>query len=136
MSDVAVVSLCAVVADDVGPLLEAIEGLRSDMREDFAAVRAEIRDVESRVSDSVTNYTLNHAQEHAVQAAVATDRHAQINAFIEGAKLDQARRDGALGIVRYVFELVSTHSGAIVKVILAVAGALLVVNGNLNVSVQ
>lgn len=124
------------MVDDLGPLLEAIEGLRSDMREDLGAIRHDLADTEERLVSQVTAYTSAHAQEHATVAAKSGEDHERFNAFIRNAELAQARRDGALGVIRFLFELTSRHSGALIKVVAAITAALLVVNGNVSVAIQ
>jgi hypothetical protein len=124
------------VVDDGGALLAAIEGLRSDMREDIGGLRDDLRDVETRMVRQVSEYTMAHGAEHRENYRIRDEAHAKFNDFIANAELGAARRDGALGVVRFMFELVSRHSGALVKVVVSIAAAALVVGGNVHISIQ
>lgn len=122
--------------DELASLLAAIEGLRSDMREDLQGIRDELRTVEHRMVDQVTAYTSEHAILHAATEANRDEAHARYDTFIRAQEIQTARREGALGVARFMVELVARNSGAIVKVVLALASAVLVLNGNVSVSVQ
>lgn len=124
------------MAADDAALLNAIEGLRSDMREDLTSIRTEIQGVERRMTETVTSYSAAHATEHRDAYTVRDEAHERYDAFIRAAEIAQAQRDGALGVVRFLFELVARHSGALVKVVAAAAAAVLIVNGNVSVAIQ
>lgn len=109
-------------ADTDAALLAAIEGLRSDMREDLGGLR-----------DDLQNYMTTHGGEHVAAANERAEAHSRFDAFIRNAELAAAHRDGALGVVRFVFELVARHSPALVRVVVAITAAALVVNGNVTI---
>lgn len=106
-------------------LLIAIEGLRSDVREDLRDIKTELQ-----------GYMTTHGAEHKAANDERMDAHDRFDAFIRNAELATARRDGALGVVRFTFELFARHSAAIVKLVLAVAGAALVVGGNVHIAIS
>lgn len=112
-------------ADTDAALLAAVEGLRSDMREDLAGLR-----------DDLQNYMTSHGNDHQAADRDRADAHGRFDAFIRNAEITAARRDGALGVMRFAFELFSRHSPALIRVAAAIAGAALVVGGNVHVSIQ
>jgi hypothetical protein len=114
-----------VTAETDAALLAAIEGLRSDMREDLGGLR-----------DDLQTYMTTHGADHQAADRESADAHGRFDTFIRNAEIAAARRDGALGVVRFLFELFSRHSPALVRVAVAVAAAALVVSGNVHVSIQ
>lgn len=141
-------------------LVGLVDGLRKDLREDIRDVRAaqaednrelraELVNVERRVTTLVEAVDLQgkdtrayielfakgHGEEHEAEAADRRQTHGVFYQFIRDAELDKARRDGALGVARYSIELISKHSARLVAVILAVAAAAGVATGNVGVSI-
>jgi hypothetical protein len=111
------------------------EGIGDDLREVKEELRTEIKDSEARVSVKVDTALLAHAEDHEKEAAEHRESSATFREFIQKAQLDAARRDGVLGVVRFGFELVSAHGGAVVKVALAAAALLGVLSGSIRVAV-
>lgn len=81
------------------------------------------------VSSELEAATTTHAGIHAVEGEARSIAHARFEDFMRRAELAQARRDGALGIVRFVFDLVGRNWRGIV----AVAGAAAILLGNVRV---
>lgn len=114
-----------------------IEGLREDVREDIRDLRVDLRteisESERRVTARVDavdlqgkdtrayleSFAKGHASEHETEAQERRRDHGLFYDFIRKAELDAARRDGALGVVRYSIELVSKHAARIVAVLTA-----------------
>lgn len=134
-------------------LLNALNDFRADVREDLAALRAEARgditalegrlmvaivDNRRALSDHSTTHNGLHTAERTEMDARAADAkaaHARFDEFIAGQKLVQAHKDGALGVTRYVVELLAVNAGALVKVVLAAAIAALFASGGVHFTV-
>ena len=71
----------------------------------------------------IESFAKGHSFEHEQEAEERRQTHGLFYEFIRAAELDKARRDGALGIVRYGIELLSKHAGRIIAV-LSTAGLL------------
>lgn len=126
-----------------------LESLRDDVREDISGLRTELGHVEQRVSARVEavdaaqketrglieRFANGHAKDHEAEAEDRRAAHGTFYEFIRAAELDKARREGALGVMRYTIELLSKHAPKLVALILAVAGAVGVATGSVNVSV-
>ncbi len=52
------------------------------------------------------------------------EAYSSFHGFIRQFEIDQARRDGALGIARYSIELLSKNAPRLIAIIVAVAAAL------------
>lgn len=127
-----------------------VEGLRSDVREDIRDLRTELGMVEGRVTarvvaleqrqtdtrELILDFAKGHGEQHEAEDLDRRKAHGEFYAFIRGAELDAARRDGALGIVRYGVELVSKHAGRLVQVILAIAALIGIATGAIEVGVR
>jgi hypothetical protein len=126
-----------------------VEGLRDDVREDIAGLRTELGRVEERVTARVDavdaaqrstrglieRFGVEHSQLHEGEAEERRNAHSTFYEFIRAAELDKARRDGALGVIRWAVEMTARHSTRLVGVILAVAALLGVATGSVNVQV-
>lgn len=126
-----------------------LESLRDDVREDISGLRDELGRSEGRVTARVDAVDLaqretralierfagDHGREHEAEAEDRRQTHSTFYEFIRAAELDDARRDGALGVVRWGVELTSRHAPRLVAVILALAGAFGVATGNVSVAV-
>mgnify|MGYP001610969625 CR=1 FL=1 len=130
-------------------LLGLVTDLRDDIREDIRDVRTELTKVEQRVTARVEavdvqgketrayieTFANGHSKDHEAEAEDRRKTHGEFYDFIRAAELDKARRDGALGILRYGVELVSRHASRLIAIILALAAAAGVATGNIDVSV-
>lgn len=118
----------------------AIEALREDVREDIGHLRDDVREdlaaSEGRLTRMVTDFITLHGRDHTAQRTESEIAHARFDTFIRAAELAQARRDGALGMIRYFLELVSRHAKPIATIILALAGAVLALSGAITVQIQ
>jgi hypothetical protein len=130
-----------------------IEGIRDDVREDIRDLRTDLRGEMARSEDRMTtrviameqhqtathallsDYAKSHGDQHEAEAVERRREHGAFYDFIRRQELDEARRDGALGVARYGIELLSKHGTNIAKVIIAVAGLVLAASGELHVAV-
>lgn len=126
-----------------------VEGLRDDFREDIRELRDELGRSEGRVTEKVLaldaklekagadwhQFTVDHSEEHESETAERRQAHGTFYDFIRKAELDQARRDGALGVTRYVFELLSRHGARIAWIILSIGAAAGVATGSIGIQV-
>lgn len=108
-----------------------LESLRDDVREDIAALRDDVKEARALIVD----FSTNHGQLHEIEASDRRDAHGTFYAFIRAQEVADARRDGALGVLRFTIELFSKHAPRLVAVILALAGALGVATGNVSVGI-
>jgi hypothetical protein len=121
-----------------GTLLEALDRIRDDYREDLREHREDLVAVEGRVMTAIAaidrkldDASRTHAEVHIAEATLERNAHEIYDSFIRDSKIAAARRDGALGVVRFVVELV----GANWKGILAGGAALSFLLGQLRVTV-
>lgn len=126
-----------------------VEGLRDDVREDIRDLRTELGRVEERVTARVAavevgqadtrglieQFATDHGREHELEADDRRQAHGTFYDFIRATELDKARRDGALGIVRWSIETLSKNAPRLIGIILSLATALGVVTGAISVSV-
>lgn len=120
-------------------------GLRDvvDMLRDDAA-GAELRGqqalnaLESRVMAAIGGvdgklgkYIEVHAGDHLAMKTTQEVANARFDAFIASNQLEQARRDGALGVVRYLVELFGRNW----KAMLPLAGAVAALTGAVHISI-
>lgn len=128
------------LADAIGFGFQTIiEGLRRDVREDIKELREELRESVGGVDDKITQagadwlrFTVDHGREHEADAEERRLAHTKFYEFIRTAELDAARRDGALGVIRFVIEKVSANSTRLVAVIVALASAILAITGQVH----
>lgn len=127
-----------------------IEGLRSDVREDIRDMRTEMGAMEGRVTarvatieqrqaetrELILDFAKGHGELHEEESTERRKAHGEFYGFIRKAELDAARRDGALGVVRYGVELVSKHAGRLVQVILATAALIGIATGSISVGLR
>lgn len=114
----------------------------SDLLDAFDRVRTELRDEihrsEGRVQSSIGDLrkdfeatTVTHAGIHAVEGEARSLAHNRFEEFMLRAELAQARRDGALGLIRFAVDLLGRNWRGIV----ALGGATAVILGNVQVDV-
>lgn len=123
-----------------GALLRAVEELRADAREDIGQLRDDMREdlaaMERRVMGALTDFTVAHGAEHAAGRAEAAAAHDHFDAFIKANELEQARKDGALGLVRFVVELTSRHARPLVSILFAAAAAAGIATGSIHIGIS
>lgn len=111
-----------------GAFLSAIDGLRADVREDNERL-------ERRVMSALTDYARNHGVDHDELRRASDAAHTRFDEFIRNQELAQARRDGALGALRFVLEQFSRYSRPLFLVLVALAGVIGTVTGAFQVEV-
>lgn len=125
----------------------AIEGLRTDVREDIGHLRDDVREdnerLERRVMTEIAGvrrdqaeFALAHAKVHAVRQEETDAEHRVFREFIRNSELAQARRDGMLGMFRFGLELISRHAKPIATIIVALTGALLALSGSIAIELR
>lgn len=100
-------------------------------RDDIAKAKAELMVEIAAAKADLRDFTSVHAQEHIIEGAERKAWQEQLAQLIETEKLAKARRDGILGALRFVFNLIGTNW----RGILALAGTAAVLLGNVKVSV-
>ena len=138
------------LADAIGIGFQTvIEGLRTDVREDIRDLRDELGKTEGRVIARVDlvdvaqkdtralieSFAKGHGLDHEKEAEDRRIAHGQFYDFIRKAELDAARRDGALGVVRYGIELLSKHAGRLVAILTALGLLGGFATGNISIGV-
>ena len=138
------------LADAIGIGFQTvIEGLRTDVREDIRDLRDELGKTEGRVIARVElvddaqkdtrafieSFAKGHGADHEKEAEDRRIAHGQFYDFIRKAELDAARRDGALGVVRYGVELLSKHAPRLVAILTALGLLGGFATGNISVGI-
>jgi hypothetical protein len=128
----------AAAADQLAALegvRQEVAGLRDDVREDARELRAELR-------ASLEAFALAHGREHQAESAHlsglvddAARDHARFDAFIRNAELAQARRDGTLGVFRFVVELLGRYYRPIGALIMTLGMIVAAATGALTISI-
>lgn len=108
--------------------LAAIDGLRDDMREDNVRL-------EGRIMAVVTGFQAAHAAVHDSDRLENDRAHAVFEAFIRNAELNQARRDGALGVFRFAIEVVARNWRPITMILAAVTAVLFAATGDVRIEI-
>jgi hypothetical protein len=113
-----------------------VAGLRDDVREDARELRSELR-------SALEAFALAHGREHQAESVHlsglvdgAARDHARFEAFMRNAELAAARRDGYLGVFRFVVELLGRYYRPIGALIVTLAVALAAITGALTVAVS
>lgn len=118
---------------DIRALDERLTGQLEDVRAD---VREDNQRVEDRLMAALQTMATVHAREHSEEDADRERVHERFEKFIKAAELAQARKDGALGVFRFVVEVVGRNARPIAQ-ICAGAGILLgVLSGSISVAVR
>ncbi len=124
------------LADAIGlGFQQVIESLRTDVREDIRDLRVDLRTEISASEGRVTarveavdlqgketrayieTFARGHAEDHEAEAVERRVEHSKFYDFMRKAELNEARRDGALGVIRWSIELLSKHSVQIVTIL-------------------
>lgn len=109
------------------------EGIGDDLREVKDELQADIAAAEMRTTAKVDAALLAHAELHEREDVDRREAHGQFYDFMRKAEIDEARRAGVLGIVRFGFELVTRHGGSVARVALAIAALAGVLAGTIQV---
>ena len=114
-----------------GDLLAAIDLLRGDY--DGAIQRSEARVVSAidLLRSDFTSWTGTHLSLHGALIEQRDNAHKRYDDFIHMAELDQARKAGALGVLRFVVDL----TGRNWRLVAVIAAALLALLGNVHIDV-
>jgi hypothetical protein len=112
-------------------VFEALDRLRDDVREDLGAMEGRMTKEIGGIRREFNEYGKAHGDDHAATRAATEAVHARFDTFIKANELAQARRDGALGMVRFVLDVGSRNW----KLIALVFGALGLALGNVHVNV-
>ncbi|HEY6014587.1 MAG TPA: hypothetical protein VIU37_11280 [Candidatus Limnocylindrales bacterium] len=99
--------------------LDAVEALRDDVREDIGHLRDDVREDIREVRGVVTEFIVKHGADHTAQRLESEAAHQRFDSFIKSTEIAQARKDGALGVFRFVLEHLSRN----IRPIAAIAGA-------------
>jgi hypothetical protein len=98
----------------LGTFLRAIDGMRDDFREDMAGLRCDVREdqrqSEELVMGTLATFVNAHGKEHDERDATIDVDLVKFRAFVRAAEIAQARRDGALGVFRFVLEQLTQHA--------------------------
>jgi hypothetical protein len=128
------------VADDLeaphaafGAFLRAVEDLRDDVREDNRRLEERVMGAVSDLRREQRESVEAHSKAHLTDAIATETQFGRINDFMRNAELAQARKDGALGVFRFVVEQVSRHWAPLVAVLAAMAGSALAIAGNIRI---
>ena len=125
------------------------DGIRVDMRAMEGRLRDDAEKVEARVTERVVavengqrelrsyieTFADGHAEDHEREGADRREAHGVFHEFIRAAELDKARRDGALGLVRFGAELLGKHGKAIAWIIVSLGAAAGFATGNIDIAV-
>jgi len=102
-------------------LKQDIRQLRDDLRDDLQEYIVRHDDARREYRDWVSG-----------QFAIAQRHREDLDEQLQGAALDKAKQQGALGVARWVLDLVSRNWKAFAILI----GALLALSGNITISVR
>lgn len=112
-------------------LLEAFDRVRSELRDEVRASEGRVQASLLELRSDFDAATVTHAGIHAVEGESRSIAHSRFEAFMQRAELEAARRDGALGIIRFGFDLVGRNWRGIV----ALGGVVAMILGNIRVDV-
>lgn len=101
-------------------------------REDIAAAKADLMAVIVEDRKARRDWEFTHTQEHVSDSADRKVWDAKLTDLLESEKLAKARRDGILGAIRFVFDVIGRNW----RGILALAGTAAVFLGNVHVNIS
>lgn len=110
-------------------LVAAFDRLRDDFREDLDAMEKRVMTAIDGATRQLGSYQTEHGREHVTMRGESEAAHARFDEFIRSAALSQARKDGALGVVRFMADI----AGRNWKALLILAGTLLTIAGNVQI---
>lgn len=109
--------------------------LRDDVREDNERLEKRVMIAVADIRAEQRSSIEAHAKAH-LETAIDTETElGRIRDFMRNAELTAARRDGALGVFRFLVEQTSRHAKPISAVLVAAAAAALAVSGNIRLEV-
>lgn len=111
-------------------LVAAFDRLRDDFREDLDAMEKRVTASIEAASRQLSSYQTEHGREHVTMRGESEAAHVRFDDFIRAAALSQARKDGALGVVRFLADA----AGRNWKAVLVLAGAILTLAGNVQIN--
>lgn len=114
-----------------GDLLDAFDRVRNELRDEIHRSEGHVRNSIDDLRKDFEATTVTHAGIHAVEGEARSLAHSRFEEFMLRAELAQARRDGALGLIRFAFDLIGRNWRGIV----ALGGALAFILGNVQVDV-
>lgn len=131
---------------DYSALYAALESLREDVREDIGHLRDDVREdnerLEGRLMAAINDvrrdaveFATAHTAVHEERRAVTDAEHRLFRDFIHAAELAQARRDGALGVFRFILEQLSRHWRPLLAVLSGFAMTAAFVTGSIHIEV-
>lgn len=112
-------------------LLEAFDRVREELRDEIQRSEGRVKESIGELRGDFEAATVTHAGIHAVEGEARSIAHSRFEEFMLRAELAQARRDGALGLIRFAFDLLGRNWRGIV----ALGGALAFILGNVQVDV-
>jgi hypothetical protein len=128
------------MTDDLAPsqrrqfdtaLLEAFDRVRDELRDEIRLSEGRVMTAVAGVQERLEQGEITHAGIHAAEGESRQIAHARFEDFMHRAELAAARRDGALGIIRFVFDLIGRNWRGIA----AAGGAAWVILGGIHVQV-
>jgi len=118
--------------DPVGlGLIAALDRLRDDWREDLGGLEGRVMAAIEGSQREFNEYARAHGDEHLATRAASDAIHSRFDAFVRSSELSQARKDGALGSIRFVLDV----AGRNWKLVVALFTALGLALGNVHVNV-
>jgi hypothetical protein len=90
-------------------LLEAFDRVRDELRDEIRLSEGRVMSAVVGVQERVEQSEVTHAGIHAAEGESRQIAHARFEDFMHKAEIAQARRDGALGIIRFVFDLIGRN---------------------------
>jgi hypothetical protein len=115
-------------------LLAAFDRLRDDFREDLAATEGRVMSAIEDTGKHFAAYREEHGREHIAQRGDSIAAHKRFDTFIAESAIEQARKAGALGVLRFTVDLLGRNwkiLATIAAAVLAAAGHVQIVAGPL-----
>ena len=118
--------------DPVGlGLIAALDRLRDDWREDLGGLEGRVMTAIGESGRQFGAYREEHGREHIAQRGDSEAAHKRFDAFISAAAVAQARRDGALGVMKFIADALGRNW----KALAAIGGTVALLLGNVHVNV-
>jgi hypothetical protein len=112
-------------------LVEILNDVRKELRDEIRLSEGRVRDDLLELRGDFELSSATHAGIHAAEGESRQLAHNRYETFIQRAELDAARRDGALGVIRFAADL----AGRNWKAIAAAGGIVAFLLGNIHVDV-
>jgi hypothetical protein len=90
-------------------LLEAFDRVRDELRDEIRLSEGRVMTAVQTVQTRLEQSEVTHAGIHAVEGETRSIAHARFEEFMHKAELAAARRDGFLGVVRFMFDLIGRN---------------------------